>query len=127
MFGKKHSINLRGMILLIVGMCLFTLVSCASQTVQLSDAPPIVSEVEMSSIPQAPWEGGIWLASQSGFTSNQEGWFIGSSDVAMGHQENYVYLTHNGGETWKETNNVNDVWPRVLNCCLLYTSPSPRD
>ena len=121
MFGRKHSITLRGIILLIAGMLIFTLASCASQTVQPSDTTPIVSETltpvaENSSIPQAPWEGGIWIASQTGFTSEQEGWFIGSSDVAAGHQENYVYLTHDGGGTWTETGNVNDVWPRVLTC-----------
>lgn len=121
MFGKKYSINLHGMILLIAGMCLFTLASCALQTVQPNDTLPIVSETptpvaEQSSIPQAPWEGGKWASSQSGFTSNQEGWFIGSSDVAMGNQKNYVYLTHDGGKTWTETCNMNDVWPRVLNC-----------
>lgn len=121
MSGKKHSITLRGMILLIAGMLLLTLASCASQTVQPSDTPSIVSETpalaaEQSSIPQAPWKGGQWASPQSGFTSEQEGWFIGSSDVASGHQENYIYLTHDGGKTWTETGNVNDVWPRVLTC-----------
>jgi len=116
LFGRKHPITQRGIILLIAGMIIFTLASCASQAVTPSDTSPIVSEANTSSIPQAPWEGGIWLASQSGFTSEQEGWFIGSSDVAMGHQENYVYLTHDGGETWTETGNVNDVWPRVRTC-----------
>jgi hypothetical protein len=128
MSGKKHLISLRGITLLIAGMFLLMLASCASQTVQPTDTQPVVSETpadisespnavaEKSSIPQAPWEGGIWIASQSGFTSEQEGWFIGSSDVASGHQENYVYLTHDGGETWTETGNVNNEWSRVLTC-----------
>ena len=127
MFAKKYSIK-RWMSLPIAGMLLFVLASCMSQTVRPTDAQPAVTETPAvvsevpdaaegnSTVPQAPWEGGIWLASQSGLTSDQEGWFIGSSDVATGHQENYVYLTPDGGVTWTETGNVNDVWPRVLTC-----------
>lgn len=60
--------------------------------------------------------GGEYETHWAGFTSKSEGWFIGSPGVALGSSENYVYLTHDGGKTWKETGNVNDEWARVLNC-----------
>ncbi|MDR1060042.1 MAG: hypothetical protein LBL83_02260 [Clostridiales bacterium] len=64
--------------------------------------------------PSGPY--GAFEEQRSGFVSESGGWFIGSTGVAMGHQENYVYLTHDGGKTWQETGNVNDEWPRVLTC-----------
>jgi hypothetical protein len=55
----------------------------------------------------------------SGLISNVEGWYIGSTDVASGMQYNYVFLTHDGGKTWSETGNVNDIWPHVLTCAIF--------
>ncbi len=55
-----------------------------------------------------------WAWTFSGFTSDKEGWFVGSSGVALGHSENFVYLTEDGGKNWVETGNVNAEWARVL-------------
>lgn len=62
----------------------------------------------------SPSGGGEWATTFAGFSSGKEGWFVGSSGVALGTSNNYVYLTHDGGKTWAETGNVNDQWPRVL-------------
>jgi hypothetical protein len=55
----------------------------------------------------------------NGFTSVAEGWFVGSTGVALGMQHSYVFLTHDGGKTWAETGNVNDICPNVLTCALF--------
>jgi len=55
-----------------------------------------------------------WEQKFTGFTSDKDGWFVGSPGVALGTSENYVYLTYDGGKTWKETGNVNNEWSRVL-------------
>ncbi|HWQ76670.1 MAG TPA: DUF4362 domain-containing protein [Syntrophomonas sp.] len=94
--------------LMVSVVVLFTLSSCA---------PQIESQPELQSmLPQGSLDEGKWPSSQSGYTSEKDGWFIGSGDTTTGRQKNYVYLTHDGGNTWTETGNVNDVWPRVLTC-----------
>jgi len=69
---------------------------------------------KQSSYPQGA--NGIFAEYRTEMTSDTEGWFIGNYGVAMGRQESYVYLTHDGGKTWQETDNVNDEWARVLTC-----------
>lgn len=91
---------------------LFALSSCASKPTQ----PPADLTASQPTLPTGPLDGGEWPSSLSGYTSDLDGWFIGIGDTAMGHQENQVFLTHDGGITWAETGNVNDVWPRVLTC-----------
>ncbi|MFW5648717.1 MAG: M56 family metallopeptidase, partial [Candidatus Alkaliphilus sp. MAG34] len=59
-------------------------------------------------------DNGQWEQTFAGFTSDKEGWFVGSPGVALGTSENYVYLTYDGGKTWKEIGNVNNEWSRVL-------------
>jgi hypothetical protein len=68
------------------------------------------------SIPEFIYDDGGWSFYWTGFTSSKEGWFIGSVDPSAGMSESYIYLTHDGGETWQETNNVNGEWARVLTC-----------
>ncbi len=70
----------------------------------------------------SPPEDEEWRATFTGFSSSKDGWFVGSSGVALGMSKNYVHLTHNGGKTWKETGNVNDQWPRVLSCAAFSDS-----
>ncbi len=69
-----------------------------------------------------PVDGEQWGQTFTGFTSDEDGWFVGSPGIALGASENYVYLTHDGGKTWKETGNVNDKWPRVLTCAAFADS-----
>lgn len=49
-----------------------------------------------------------------GFTTKTNGWLILTSGVAMGHQENRIFQTSNGGKTWDEIGNTNDVYARVV-------------
>ncbi|HWP79155.1 MAG TPA: DUF4362 domain-containing protein [Candidatus Acidoferrum sp.] len=95
----------------LIAALLFALSACGSVA-----QPPAEPAALQPTLPTGPLDGGEWPSSQSGYTTELEGWFIGTGDTAMGQQENYVYLTHDGGITWEETGNVNDVWPRVLTC-----------
>lgn len=49
-------------------------------------------------------------------SSDQERYFIGLSDMAMGSANPHVFLSRNGGETWFETGNPNDEWSSALSC-----------
>lgn len=49
-----------------------------------------------------------------GFTSESHGYVLLTSSVAMGHQENNIYETNDGGKTWKEIGNTNKAYARVV-------------
>ena len=49
-----------------------------------------------------------------GFTSKLQGFVVSTSSVAMGHQENNIYETSDGGITWNEIGNTNKVYARVV-------------
>lgn len=49
-----------------------------------------------------------------GFTSENNGYAVLTTSVAMGHQENYIYETSDGGKTWLEVGNTNNVYARVV-------------
>lgn len=49
-----------------------------------------------------------------GFSSNDVGYFALTTDVAMGRQNNYIYTTKDGGKTWSEIGNTNEVYARVV-------------
>lgn len=49
-----------------------------------------------------------------GFTTKNDGWLVAADGVAMGHEENRIFLTSDGGKTWHEIGNSNDVYARVL-------------
>jgi hypothetical protein len=49
-----------------------------------------------------------------GFTTKNDGWLLLAGDVAMGHQENRIFQTSDGGKTWTEIGNTNQVYPRVV-------------
>lgn len=49
-----------------------------------------------------------------GFTSEKQGYLVLTSSVAMGHQENSIYETNDGGKTWSEIGNTNKVYARVV-------------
>lgn len=48
-----------------------------------------------------------------GFRSDTEGWLLASPGVALGTSHNYIYLTHDGGKSWTEIGNPNEVYSRV--------------
>jgi beta-lactamase regulating signal transducer with metallopeptidase domain len=49
-----------------------------------------------------------------GFTTKNDGWLLLAGGVAMGHQENRIFQTSDGGKTWTEIGNTNQVYPRVV-------------
>jgi len=49
-----------------------------------------------------------------GFTTQLQGYVLLTSSVAMGHQENIIYETNDGGKTWNEIGNTNKVYARVV-------------
>jgi photosystem II stability/assembly factor-like uncharacterized protein len=58
--------------------------------------------------------GNRFSSATVGFTSQTDGFIIGSAFHGMGNQENFVYTTHDGGDSWQEAGNVNDSYARVL-------------
>ncbi len=55
-------------------------------------------------------DGEIYL----GFTNQENGYCVVTTDVAMGSQYNYIYVTTDGGKTFKEIGNTNEVYSRVV-------------
>jgi len=49
-----------------------------------------------------------------GFNSDSNGWIAFGGDVAMGHENNFVFQTTDGGKTWDEVNNSSNVYAQVL-------------
>ncbi|WP_051280748.1 M56 family metallopeptidase [Anaerovorax odorimutans] len=49
-----------------------------------------------------------------GFTTKNEGWLLIAGDVAMGHEENRIFQTSDGGKTWEEIGNTNEIYSRVV-------------
>lgn len=49
-----------------------------------------------------------------GFSSKDVGYFAHTTDVAMGTQYNYIYITTDGGKTFNEIGNTNEVYHRVV-------------
>lgn len=49
-----------------------------------------------------------------GFRSNSNGWIAFGGDLAMGHENNFVFQTTDGGKTWHEVNNSSNVYAHVL-------------
>ncbi len=48
-----------------------------------------------------------------GFTTKDDGWLLLGGGVSMGHQNNRIFETSNGGKTWREIGNTSDTYPRV--------------
>lgn len=59
-------------------------------------------------------KGDYYFSKFIGFTSKNDGWLLLAGDVAMGHQENIIFETSDGGKTWTEIGNTNKVHPRVV-------------
>lgn len=49
-----------------------------------------------------------------GFSSQDIGYCVITTDVAMGKQYSYIYITNDGGKTYKEIGNTNEVYPRII-------------
>nr|WP_319489883.1 sialidase family protein [uncultured Caproiciproducens sp.] len=49
-----------------------------------------------------------------GFTSKNDGWLVTLSDVASGHQKNRIFQTSDGGNTWSEVGNTNEIYAHVV-------------
>lgn len=49
-----------------------------------------------------------------GFSSREFGYCVVTTDVAMGKQYSYIYITTDGGKTFEKIGNTNEVYPRVI-------------
>ncbi|SHI14903.1 BlaR1 peptidase M56 [Sporobacter termitidis DSM 10068] len=49
-----------------------------------------------------------------GFITQDDGYLVASPGSALGTSKNFVYLTSDGGKTWKETGNPNDLHSRNM-------------
>jgi hypothetical protein len=48
-----------------------------------------------------------------GFTTKNDGWLLLAEGVAMGHQNNRIFQTSDGGKSWHEIGNTSDTYARV--------------
>lgn len=49
-----------------------------------------------------------------GFTNKNDGWLVSGASQGVGSALNYVYQTSDGGKTWKEIGNPNDIYSEHL-------------
>lgn len=49
-----------------------------------------------------------------GFTTKKEGWIVTSNPANLGSAHNYVFQTSDGGKTWEEISNPNDLYAQHL-------------
>lgn len=49
-----------------------------------------------------------------GFVTESEGWLVASPGSALGASNNYVFHTIDGGKTWVQTGNPNELYPRNI-------------
>lgn len=49
-----------------------------------------------------------------GFSSQDTGYCVITTDVAMGKQYSYIYITTDGGKTFNEIGNTNEIYPRII-------------
>lgn len=49
-----------------------------------------------------------------GFSNQNIGYCVITTDVAMGKQYSYIYITKDGGKTYNEIGNTNEVYPRII-------------
>jgi hypothetical protein len=87
----------------------------APESGQPSSAPePTSGSADVLTSPIGP--RGEFSEYISGHFSDTGAWFIGNYGTASGYQENFIYLTNNGGETWAQVGDLNEEWSRVLTC-----------
>jgi hypothetical protein len=115
---------LKKTLVLILSLTLFIFLCACRQTDNNSSGEDTsgMTEILSDSTTDAEYptlNGEPFASHFNGFTSGVEGWFVGSTEVALGMQHSYVFLTHDGGKTWAETGNVNDIWPNVLTCAIF--------
>ncbi|MDP4110173.1 MAG: M56 family metallopeptidase, partial [Bacillota bacterium] len=49
-----------------------------------------------------------------GFITADKGWLLLAGNTAMGHQENRIFMTLDGGKTWREIGNTSGTYARVV-------------
>jgi hypothetical protein len=49
-----------------------------------------------------------------GFSTSDDGWLVFGDFHGMGYEDNFIYRTHDGGKTWTQIGNPNDLYARVL-------------
>lgn len=49
-----------------------------------------------------------------GFTTKSDGWIVSGGSAGVGHSLNHIYQTSDGGKTWTELGNPNDLYSEQL-------------
>lgn len=55
-----------------------------------------------------------FIGKRLGFISNSEGWLVLDGNVGSGTQKHYIYETVNGGKSWTQIGNANDIYSKML-------------
>lgn len=64
-------------------------------------------------------DDGFYLFRNVGFINKNDGWIVLGGDGWMGNQYNFIYQTYDGGETWVEIKNLNDVYTGYMTCAAF--------
>lgn len=59
-----------------------------------------------------------------GFSTPDDGWLVTVGDVAMGTQFNCIFLTSDGGKTWRKAGSSNDFYHRVVTGACFSDDPN---
>jgi hypothetical protein len=115
---RKSGLSVLLAVMLCVGV-LGGLVACSAAKVAGGDNALTQTPQTPVNVKYPTLNGEMFVSYFSGFTSDAEGWYVGCTGSAAGMQKSYIFLTHDGGKSWEETNNLNDVWPRVPTCAVF--------
>ena len=54
-----------------------------------------------------------------GFSSPDDGWLVLGGGIGLGHQDNFIYETTDGGKTWFEIGNLTRIYNGLMTCAAF--------
>lgn len=69
---------------------------------------------EKQTLDQTKTHQKVYLDKKIGFITKDDGWLVAGGDAGLGSQYHYIYETADGGKTWNEIGNANNVYAKML-------------